>query len=62
MVMRIRCDQIMTIERAKALLGDEAAEMTDDEIQQMIEDFDIIAQYAIQEVSKFKKGTNEPND
>lgn len=59
--MRIRGDQVMTIEQAKALLGDEAAEMTDAEIQQMIEDFDVIAQYAIQEVQKFKNKEISPD-
>ncbi len=59
--MRIRGDQVMTIEQAKVLLGDEAAEMTDAEIQKMIEEFDIIAQYALKEVQKFKSKENTPD-
>ncbi len=57
--MRIRSNQVMAVEQAKILLGDEALTMTDEEIQKMIEDFDIIAQYAIKEVQKFKKKDNK---
>lgn len=53
--MRVRSDQVITLEQAKILLGDEASTMSDEEIQKMIEDFDVIAQYAIKEVQKFKK-------
>ena len=59
--MRLRGDTVMTIEQAKTLLGDEALSMTDEEIQQMIDDFDIIAQYTIKEISKFKNKPNESN-
>lgn len=37
----------MTITEAKRLLGDEALEMSDEDIQNLIEDFDMIAQYTI---------------
>lgn len=52
--MRIRSNAVMSVEQAKLLLGDEALEMTDDEIQKMIDDFDMMAQHAIQLVQKFK--------
>jgi hypothetical protein len=52
--MRIRGDQIITIAQAKTLLGDEALSMTDEEIQQLIDDFDVIAQFSIQMVQGFK--------
>lgn len=53
--MLFRSNQIMTITRARALLGDEALAMTDEEVQQLIEDFDILAQYCIKMVQDFKK-------
>lgn len=53
--MRIRSDAVLTVEQAKLLLGDEALEMTDEEIQKLIDDFDIIAQHTIHLVQKFKK-------
>ena len=56
--MRIRGDQVMTVEQAKTLLGDEALSMTDEEIQQMIDDFDVIAQYTIKAISKFKNNAD----
>lgn len=56
--MLFRSNQIMTITRARALLGDEALAMTDDEVQQLIEDFDIMAQHTIKMVQRFKKKDN----
>jgi hypothetical protein len=56
--MQLKTNQVISIEQAKQLLGDEALTMTDDEIQKMIEDFDIMAQYAIKLVQKFKKKDN----
>lgn len=53
--MRLRADKVMSIERAKELLGDEALSMTDEEIQDLIDDFDIIAQYSIKMVQEFKE-------
>lgn len=53
--MRIRSDTVMTVSEAKVLLGDEALSMTDEEIQQLIDDFDVIAQFSIQMVQEFKK-------
>lgn len=53
--MRIRTDSVISVAQAKVLLGDEALTMTDEEIQKMIEDFDVMAQYAIGLVQDFKK-------
>ena len=56
--MRLRADQVISIKQARELLGNEALDMTDEEVQKLVEDFDIIAQYAIKLVQNFKK----PND
>jgi hypothetical protein len=53
--MLFKSKQVITILQARDLLGDEALTMTDEEIQKMIDDFDVIAQYAIGLVQKFKK-------
>jgi hypothetical protein len=53
--MRLRANQVLSVKQARELLGDEASEMTDEEVQKLVEDFDIIAQYAIKLVQKFKK-------
>ena len=53
--MLFRSNQVITILQARDLLGDEALIMTDEEIQKMIEDFDVTAQYAIGLVQDFKK-------
>jgi len=42
----------MTISQARKLLGDEALSMTDEEIQQLIDDFDVIAQFSIKMVQE----------
>lgn len=42
---------------ARKILGDEANDMTDDEIQQLIDDLDMLAQYTIKMVQDF---TNSP--
>lgn len=52
--MQLKKSQIIAIEEVRKLLGDEGLKMTDEEIAQMIEDFDVIAQYVIKEVQKFK--------
>lgn len=56
--MRIRGDSVLTIAQAKKLLGDEALPMTDEEIQQLIDDFDAIAQFSIKMVQEFKENEN----
>lgn len=53
--MLFKSNQVITILQARDLLGDEALTMTDEEIQKMIEDFDVMAQYAIGLVQNFKK-------
>lgn len=56
--MKLRADAVITVENAKKLLGDEALSMTDEEIQKLIDDFDVIAQFSIQMVQEFKKEEN----
>lgn len=51
--MQFKANPIITIARAKELLGDEAKIMTDEEIQQLVDDFDILAQYSIKMVQSF---------
>lgn len=51
--MKLRSDTVISIDQAKKLLGDEALSMTDEEIQDLIDDFDIIAQYTIKMVQEF---------
>lgn len=53
--MIIKGDQIVSIAEARKLLGDEAKDMTDEEVRRLIEDFDTLAQYTIKLVQKFKK-------
>jgi len=51
--MFIRGNKLISLNEAKIVLGEEAAEMSDQEIQQLIDDFDVIAQYSIKMVQKF---------
>jgi hypothetical protein len=51
--MRIRSNSVISLEQAKELLGDEALDMSDLEIKDLIEDFDMIAQYTIKMVQSF---------
>jgi hypothetical protein len=53
--MLFRSNQVITILQARDLLGDEALTMTDEEVQKMIKDFDVMAQYAIGLVQDFKE-------
>ncbi len=47
---------IVSIQEARKILGDEAKDMTDLQVQQLIEDLDVIALYSLQEaVNKRKK-------
>lgn len=57
--MPLRGDQILTIKQARLLLGDEAFAMSDEEVQQLIDDFDLIAQYSIEMVQEFKETENQ---
>jgi hypothetical protein len=42
-----RADSVIAIVEARKLLGEEALTMSDEEIRQLIDDFDMIAQYSI---------------
>jgi hypothetical protein len=53
--MLFRANQAIPISEARELLGDESDSMTDEEVLRLIEDFDIIAQYTIKLVQKFKQ-------
>lgn len=57
--MVLKSNQIVTVAEARKLLGDDAKGMTDEEIQKLIEDFDIIAQYAIKLVQEFKENDGQ---
>lgn len=57
--MKLRSDLVISIDQAKKLLGDEALSMTDEEIQDLIDDFDVIAQYTIKMVQEFKNNESE---
>jgi len=57
--MLLRANQVITTEEARELLGDESDHMTDEEVQKLIEDFDLIAQYTIKLVQKFKQKENK---
>jgi len=48
----------VTVADARKTLGDESNDMTDDEIQQLIDDLDMLAQYTIKMVQDF---TNNPH-
>ncbi len=50
--MQIRANTIISIAEARKLLGNEAETMSDEQVQQLIDDFDILAQYAIKVVLK----------
>jgi hypothetical protein len=53
--MRLRANQVLSVKQARELLGEEGLQMTDEEVQQLIDDFDVIAQYSIKMVQNFKE-------
>lgn len=53
--MIIKGNLAIPIAEARELLGDEGEGMTDEEVQKLIEDFDVIAQYTIKLVQNFKQ-------
>jgi len=53
--MQLRGNQIISVVQARQLLGDEANGLSDDEVQELIDIFDVIAQYSIQMVQEFKE-------
>lgn len=57
--MLFRANQVITIAEARELLADEGDGMTDEEVQRLIEDFDIMAQYTIKLVQKFKQNESK---
>jgi len=42
----------VTVEEARKILGDEAAGMSDDELQSLIDDLSVIARWALEEAVK----------
>jgi len=57
--MIIKGNLAIPIAEARELLGDESEGMTDDEVQKLMEDFDIIAQYTIKLVQNFKQNESK---
>lgn len=57
--MQLRGNQIISIAQARELLGDEAIKLSNDEVQELIDTFDVIAQYSIQMVQEFKENKNQ---
>ena len=53
--MIIKTNLAIPIAEARDLLGGESEGMTDDEVQKLIEDFDVIVQYTIKLVQNFKQ-------
>lgn len=54
MRVQFKANPLITVAEARKLLGDEAEYMTDVQVQELIDDFDIMAQYVIKMVQKFK--------
>lgn len=54
MRVHFKANPTITVVEARKLLGEEALSMSDEEIQQLIDDFDMIAQYSIKMVQRFK--------
>lgn len=54
MRVQFKANPPITVAEARKLLGDEAEYMTDVQVQELIDDFDIMAQYVIKMVQKFK--------
>lgn len=48
---------IISVEEARKILGAEAKNMSNEEIEQLIRDADVMAQYALQEARKVRKDT-----
>lgn len=51
--MKFQPNPPITVAEARKILGDEANDMSDDRIQQLIDDFDMLAQYTIKMVQEF---------
>lgn len=57
--MIIKSSSVVSIKTARELLGDEAIIMSDTQVQDLIDNFDLIAQYTIKLVQKFDKKNNK---
>ncbi len=55
MSVQFKANPVVTVTEARKILGDEAKDMTDDAIQQLVDDLDILAQYTIKMVQEFTK-------
>lgn len=55
MTVQFKANPVVTVAEARKILGDEAKDMTDDAIQQLVDDLDILAQYTIKMVQEFTK-------
>lgn len=53
--MRIDPKPVITLEEARKLLGEDGKGMSDDEVREIIENFDLIAQYIIKLVPAKRK-------
>jgi len=42
----------VTVKEARDILGDEAAKMSDDEVQRLIDDLSVMAKWALEEASR----------
>lgn len=48
-------DLVISVEEARELLGDDAKKMSDDEIEKLIRDLDVMARYALKEARKMRE-------
>jgi hypothetical protein len=46
---------VISIEEARELLGDDAKNMTDESVEKLIRDLDVMAKYALQEARKMRQ-------
>ena len=46
---------IITVKEARKILGKAAQKLTDDEIERLVDDLDVIARYAIKNFKELKK-------
>jgi hypothetical protein len=48
-------DLVISVKEARELLGDDAKKMSDDEIEKLIRDLDVMARYALKEARKMRE-------
>lgn len=46
---------IISVKEARKLLGDDAKKMSDDEVEKLIRDLDVMARYALKEARKMRE-------